>query len=397
MSLRQRDVKALFGVTTMMALGEELWARYFPKLLLSAGGSIGQVGLYGTLKDLGECIFAYSGSAITARQGEKRSLILFTALYLVGAAILLFDVPPVLLIVGALATTAWSSLSLPATFSVLGKNVESKDLPWAFAIQSIIKRIPIVIGPILGGWLIERSGVQGGTRFGVAISMLIAGIGGVFTAKFFTSKKPDLASKSKFLRGFFSEIRDMPSRFSRLNPKLHALLVSDVLARWSDGLVRNLLVVHITNKLGLSATDFGILIATQMGVSIALYIPVGLWSKGKETAPLVQTTFFMFAIFPLALTFVNSFYSALIAFMIAGLREIGEPARKASITSLLPVDSQATGVGFYYFLRGLMVLLAPIAGALIYGYTGLGCFYFASALGALGFVFSWIGPAVGRN
>jgi MFS family permease len=187
MSVRQRDVKALFVVTTMMALGEELWVRYFPKFLLAAGGSLGQVGLFGSLKDFGECIFAYTGSAITARHGERRSLVIFTSFFIAGAALLLCEVSPPLLILGALATTAWSSLSLPATFSVLGKNVTPKDLPWAFAIQSIVRRIPIVIGPIIGGWLIERSGVQGGTRIGIATSMLVAGFGCILTAKFFES------------------------------------------------------------------------------------------------------------------------------------------------------------------------------------------------------------------
>jgi MFS family permease len=177
----------------------------------------------------------------------------------------------------------------------------------------------------------------------------------------------------------------MPTRFRSLDPKLRSLLMSDILARWSDGLVRNLLVLHVTMSLGLSATQFGILVSIQMGVSIALYIPVGLWSKGKETESLVQTTFFMFAIFPLVLTFANSFYTAMFAFMIAGLREIGEPARKALITNLLPINNQASGVGFYYFLRGLMVLLAPIVGAAIYHYSNVGCFYVASGFGALGF------------
>ena len=386
MSLRQRDVKALFGVTTLMALGEELWVRYFPKFLLAAGGSLEQVGLFGSLKDFGECLFAYTGSTITARHGERKSLIIFTAFFIAGATLLLCDVPPPLLILGALATTAWSSLSLPATFSVLGKNVTPKDLPWAFAIQSIIRRIPIVIGPILGGWLIERSGIQGGTRIGVAISMLVAGIGCIFTAKFFTPKLPESTALSPESKSIIADIFDMPTRFKSLNPRLRSLLVSDVLARWSDGLVRNLLVVHMTMKLGLSATQFGILIAIQMGVSIALYIPVGLWSKGKETASLVQTTFFMFAIFPLAIAYSSSFYTAVFAFAVAGLREIGEPARKALITNLLPINNQASGVGFYYFLRGLMVLLAPIVGAAVYRYSSEGCFYMASALGTIGFI-----------
>ena len=39
-------------------------------------------------------------------------------------------------------------------------------------VQSMTKRLPIVIGPIVGGLLIDRYGLLGGIRIGLAISIV---------------------------------------------------------------------------------------------------------------------------------------------------------------------------------------------------------------------------------
>ena len=53
---------------------------------------------------------------------------------------------------------------------------------------------------------------------------------------------------------------------------------------------------------------------------------------GKK--PFVIATFIAFALFPLALAAAPTFAWLLLAFVVGGLREIGEPARKALIVDL---------------------------------------------------------------
>ena len=51
------------------------------------------------------------------------------------------------------------------------------------------------------------------------------------------------------------------------------------------------------------------------------------------------------------------------AFIVYGLREIGEPARKAMITTNMPEAIRARGVGLYWGLRGFGVCSAALVGA----------------------------------
>ena len=72
-----------------------------------------------------------------------------------------------------------------------------------------------------------------------------------------------------------------------------------------------------------------------------------------------------------------------LAFVVYGLREIGEPARKALITSLLPEPVRARGVGLYWGLRSFVLCWASLAGVaiwliaspqiLLYAAFGFGC------------------------
>jgi hypothetical protein len=74
-----------------------------------------------------------------------------------------------------------------------------------------------------------------------------------------------------------------------------------------------------------------------------------------------------------------------VAFVVYGLREIGEPARKALITSLVPQEVRARGVGLYWGIRMLAVCPAPLVGAALWYIAGPRALLMAaSAAGAVG-------------
>jgi len=359
-----------------MSLGEELWVRFFPKFITASGGSLGMVGAFGSAKDLLECLYVYAGGRFTQRVGQRRSLTIYTLIFMLGGMAMLLPGPLWIPIVGALVASAWSSLSLPVSFAMLGHYIPRPLLTWAFAFQSIIRRIPIVIGPIVGGWMLHRWGFVRGVEWGVIISVVLALVGLLVISRWIP-QNPHGPSNN--------ETPPAPLRLSR---ELRQLLTSDVLGRFGEGLCRNIAVIHVTTALGMSAAFFGTLIGIQMATSILLYIPIGYWSRGREPWPLVIATFIMFAMFPLALAQATTSLGLVVAFIVAGLREIGEPARKSLITSLVPVGRESAGVGHYYLWRGLSTVPAPFIGASLYSLWGAKSFYVAALVAGLGVVFA---------
>ena len=81
---------------------------------------------------------------------------------------------------------------------------------------------------------------------------------------------------------------------------------------------------------------------------------------------MVVLTFGFFAAFPVAVRFAAGFPQLLAAFVIGGLKEIGEPARKSLIVDLAPDETRASTVGVYYGIRNFLVVPAGLAGGLLW-------------------------------
>jgi MFS family permease len=141
--------------------------------------------------------------------------------------------------------------------------------------------------------------------------------------------------------------------------------------------------------LGVPAEVFGRLLALQAFVSLVTYLPVGwLAVRTGEPKPYVGLTFVFFSAFPICFALLGAKLGVaglVAAYVVAGLRELGEPARKAIITELVPRDARTASIGVYWSVRCLAVAPAPIVGAILWLSAGpTAPFVVASALGTVG-------------
>jgi hypothetical protein len=78
-----------------------------------------------------------------------------------------------------------------------------------------------------------------------------------------------------------------------------------------------------------------------------------------------------------------------LAFVIGGLREIGEPARKAMIVDFAQDNVRARSVGLYYLVRSLSITPAAAIGGLLWSVSPELPFIVAGIIGLIGtFVFA---------
>jgi MFS family permease len=82
--------------------------------------------------------------------------------------------------------------------------------------------------------------------------------------------------------------------------------------------------------------------------------------------PFVVMTFVFFSLFPLVLLFCQSFWTLAMVFMLRGLKEFGEPTRKALIMDLAPSGREAGMFGLYYLMRDVVVSVAAFGGAFLW-------------------------------
>src|SRR6059036_1203379 len=150
----ERNVVAASGAVFLLGFGEELWKKFLPKYLQALGASIPVIGLFGTAEDFFDAVYQYPGGWIADRLGRRRAFLIFIGLASAGYLVYYFAASWPLVFVGLAFAMAWQSMASPAIFAIIGDALPQERRAMGFTMQSILKRVPIVIAPIIGGAMI---------------------------------------------------------------------------------------------------------------------------------------------------------------------------------------------------------------------------------------------------
>ena len=161
----RRNTTLLLVALVLAGTGERLWLGFAPKYLETLGATVLVIGLFDALQTLLSAVYAYPGGWLTDRWGQRRSLLLFNALSLAGYVLVLVWEHWLALVFGAFLFLAWSALSLPATFAVVATSLDKSRHTMGVGVQSMIRRVPMMVGPLVGGWLISQYGWTQGVCF----------------------------------------------------------------------------------------------------------------------------------------------------------------------------------------------------------------------------------------
>src|SRR5215216_2981370 len=170
----ERNVSIAAGAVFILGLGEELWKKFVPKYLEALGASTPIVGLYGTAQDFFDAVYQYPGGWLADHLGRRRAFLTFVALASAGYLVYLLSPSWPFLFVGLALVMAWQSMASPAIFAVIGDALPRERRAMGFTMQSILKRVPIVIAPIAGGTLIASMGLVDGVHVGLLITLALA-------------------------------------------------------------------------------------------------------------------------------------------------------------------------------------------------------------------------------
>src|SRR5438309_4920540 len=365
----ERNIVAVSVAMFLLALGENLWKRFLPKYLESLGAPITAIGLFGTCEDFLDGVYQYPGGWIGDRYGRRRALLLFVALATIGYG--LYWVAPSwpFIFAGLVFVMTWSSMASPSLFAVVGDALPRDRRALGFTVQSILKRVPIAVAPTLGGLAIAEYGLRNGVHLGLAATVLLA----VVTLRVVSHVNIPV-TRDPVPTDIVAVWRSLPS-------PLRWLLTSDIFIRTCEGLVDVFLVLYAINVIGINAPAYGVLVAVQMTTAIVSYFPAARLADRVGRKPFVIATFVAFALFPVAVVLAWNFATLVGAFVVGGLREIGEPARKALIVDLAQPSLRARSVGIYYLVRSLTIAPAAFVGGLLWNVTPALPFWVAGAIG----------------
>jgi len=379
----KRNLVVLLIAIFVIGAGEELWMRFVPKYLQAVGATIFVIGLYDALRTLVGALYAYPGGVLVDVWGHRRAFIIFNVVSIAGYALVLLVPHWAAVITGMFLFLSWTCFSLPATFSLVGAALEANRHTMGVGVQSVIKRLPIMIAPFFGGILIDHFGIINGVRIALIISICLSAITILVQRQLREEAageaEPRITSQQQRWN-FWRSLREF-------NLPMRHLLLSDILIRFCERVPYAWVVIFAMDYIGVSARQVGILIAIEMIAAIICIIPASHYADRHGREPFVIVTFIMFTLFPISLLVSRTFSALVVAFAIRGLKEFGDTSRKALIIGYSDADRRGQIVGTYYLVRDLIVSTGAILGAYLWKLGPGVNFMGAAALGAAGTIF----------
>jgi MFS family permease len=360
----------------LVGMGEKMAERFLPIYILALGGSNIAIGLLNGMDNLLSALYSIPGGYLSDRLGFKRALLIFNLISLFGYIIVILFPTWQAVLVGAIFFISWTAISLPATMDLVAAALPVNKRTMGVSMHSLVRRIPMALGPLVGGLLITLYGEKDGIRLAFLAAVLL-GIVALIVQQVMIK---DIRNEKKAESNPFNT-------YKFFTPDLRNLLVSDILIRFCEQIPYAFAVVWAVNNNGISPIQFGVLTTIEMVVAMLVYIPVAYLADKNTKKPFVFITFIFFTIFPLALLLARSFPLMIGAFIIRGLKEFGEPTRKALIMDLAPEDKKASVFGLYYLIRDVIVSLAAFGGAFLWNISPMVNFLTAFGFGLIGSIY----------
>ena len=381
----KRNLVILLIAIFVIGAGEELWMRFVPKYLQAVGATVFVIGFYDALRTLLGAIYAYPGGVLADRWGHRHAFIIFNVVSIVGYALVLLIPNWGGVIAGMFFFLSWSCFSLPATFSLVGAALEANRHSMGVGVQMVIRRLPMMISPIVGGILIDQFGIIVGVRIALIVSILLSAMT-ILVQRLLGEQSNDrardlVASAVHLKRWTFWQ------SVSGFNAPMRRLLLSDILVRFCERIPYAWVVIFAMDYIGVSGAQVGVLTAIEMLTATLCIIPTSHFADKYRREPFVIATFVMFTLFPISLLFSRSFSALVIAFTIRGLKEFGDTSRKALIIGYAEPERRGQMIGAYYLVRDLVVSTGAILGAYLWYLGPRLNFLGAAAIGAVGTIF----------
>ena len=352
----QKNIIALLTMVMFVGLGEKMAERFLPLYLIALGGGTFSVGLLNGLDNLLSALYSFPGGYASDRLGHKRALLLFNLIAMTGYVVVIIFPCWQAVIIGAILFISWTAISLPATMDMVATVLPKNKRTMGVSLHSFVRRVPMALGPVIGGALIGVFGETQGIHIAFIVAFVLAGVSLAFQQVMIDDvKQDDRKDDSQTHYGL-----------ALLNAPLRNLLISDILVRFCEQIPYAFVVIWCVRIHKITPLQFGLLTTIEMITAMLVYIPVAYLADKSTKKPFVATTFIFFTAFPLVLLVAQSFWVMAIAFVIRGLKEFGEPTRKALIMDLALDGRKAATFGVYYLVRDIIVSIAAFGGALLW-------------------------------
>lgn len=351
-----------FMVAMILAnVAGNMYGTMLPLYLKSLDASVVQVGLFFTLSQIVPLALQILGGWISDNLGRLRSIAWGSIAGVLSYVGLLLAPTWQWVLVGEGIGALTRALVGPSFGSFIAEQSSEENRARVYGILQTIYGVVIVIGPPLGGWLVDRYGF----KFMLLVAALIyvsATIIRIAMARQ-AARKREKKHANLTLKKLGSDFKIILGLFIA-GGLVTWLLVTDGVRDISYAMSFNLMPLYLNGIGGLSVQQVGWLASFYGIASMVMNIPAG-WLADKKTERLA-IIFGYLLLFAGIFTFLKAdgFVGFVVSWILMGLGDgMMGPAYMSLISKAVPEKQRGIAFGFMLTSLGLFSLPAPAIGA----------------------------------
>jgi len=343
----------------------QMYSSFVPLYLKSLGASVAQIGLFFTLFQIIPLVLQILGGWISDSLGRLRSIAIGSSIGIISYFGLFWAPSWQWVFLGQSLNAITTSLVSPSFGAFIAEESSKENRAKVYGITQSIYLSVLVIGPPIGGWLVD----QFSFKFMLLIASLIytcATILRIIMARQ-ASKRERASSSGKLSLDSLKENLGSMLTLLLSGGLVTWLLITDEVRDIAFSLTGTDFPIYIEEVGGLTTTQIGLLTSLTGIASMVINIPAG-WLADKKGERLNIILGFV-AQFIALMIFIRTetFWGYVGVFVMFGVGSgIMQPAYQSLLSKAIPKKLRGTGFGLIHSSLGVFSLPAPYIGGYLY-------------------------------
>ena len=361
--LFRRNIAAIAGSGAVNGFGSAIISTYILYYFVSIGGDAFRFGILMSTSTIIQILVFFLGGRLADRYGRRR-IIVIAAFYAILFPVLYALIRDWRIFFAASALSALGAVSSPASHAIIADSVSAEKRATEISTIQVVSSSPMILSPLIGGWLIGTYGRQNGFRMAcvfVAATTLVSALILLLFLK--ETIQPEDGQKSGGPNNSTVNIRGLSANASH---SLVSLLFAYGLVAFANALISSYYILYATQVVGLDVWHYGIIVSLQFLLIILLKIPGGLVADRFGKKKIMIISILTCTPFAVAFTFSRSFLEAAITMILLAVAGMYyAPSHEALQADLTPREMRGRITSFWDISGAVGASLgAPLGGFL---------------------------------
>ena len=365
--LSNRNVLVTSMTSALAVFFNQVYQPYWSLYLKDAlGMSIEQIGLLAVIQRSENLLFQLPGGILADRIGRKKVTLIGAGARMFAPLVLLWSRSLEHLAIGLLVS-AMSALSNPAFQAMIAESLPRDQIGSGYGIYVTIRRGPMLFTSLIGGILIDTMGIWAGTRVALIGSFVCGVLSFIIRYRFLTETLVRSTENKTSIVEDFKEILPL------FKGNLRGMQITSCILQFSGGLAGQLIIIYVTDIIGFTATEWGIITTTMSIIGFLTSIPGGKIADRFNRVRLVALAEGLSTLTNIGYISFRNFYQILASRMVSGvgmglsgathMGVMGGPAWYSLMADFVPMHMRGRVNGLMATISGIVALPAPYIGA----------------------------------